>query len=506
MEIKLGARASDLSRIQAYSVGEALNKVHPELKVEFCFKRSKGDLDTTTPLYEMPDKGMFTDDFRADLIDGKIDLVVHSWKDLPTDPLPETEIIAALPRADMRDLLLVKKDKLDRIKTDGKIIVFSSSPRRQYNFESFLKWSLPCEVNEVNFVSVRGNVPTRVRKLIEDKNVDALVVAKAAIDRLLVAKADEFGDIQRELRKHLDSCYWMIAPLSASPSAPAQGALAVEISKKNAKMRELLEAIRCDATAQAVEKEREILASYGGGCHQKIGASCKVTPFGEFLTIKGVTDQGEVLNTLRLGNKHANKSIDPKELWPEPKQQEGVFDRELFEIPFSDEYKEADLWVARYEALPETWKPGSEQVVWTAGVKTWKKLAARGVWVNGSSDGLGEQQEDAIEVLLDRPVKWLKLSHSEGYKSPGKDFLATYRLKVKDDLPDLSTKKYFFWRSASTFLAAIKIYPQIKAASHACGPGNSFEIMRDYEDELGELKVYLNFNQWFASLTGQESI
>src|SRR5262249_48821231 len=152
---------------------------------------------------------------------------------------------------------------------------------------------------ELNFVNVRGNVPTRVRKLLQS-DVDGLIVAKAAIDRLLEAPQPEFAETQKELREAVSQCRWMVMPLRANPSAPAQGALAVEISRRRDDIRKLLAPINCAEAFGVVQREREILRSYGGGCHQKIGTSVLRRPFGEITFLRGITDDGRVLDGCEL--------------------------------------------------------------------------------------------------------------------------------------------------------------------------------------------------------------
>jgi hydroxymethylbilane synthase len=145
VRINIGSRKSDLARLQAYRVGEAIQKKLGSGSVEiiFHFKESLGDKNLTDPLWKMPEKGVFTEDFYQDLLTGQVDMVVHSWKDLPTEGKPETEIYATLPRADQRDLLLVKKNHLHKVQQQGCIKIFSSSPRRFYNLEPFLKKVIP---------------------------------------------------------------------------------------------------------------------------------------------------------------------------------------------------------------------------------------------------------------------------------------------------------------------------------------------------------------------------
>ena len=168
----------------------------------------------------MPEKGVFTQDFREGLLRGEFDLVVHSWKDLAIESDPETEIVATLPRADARDLLLARNDRWAEVERTGVMTILTSSPRRAHNLDSFLRDALPAKINELKFENVRGNVPTRLCKLLEG-DADGLIVAKAALDRLLEARQDEFVATQKELRDALSRCRWMVLPVRENPSAPA---------------------------------------------------------------------------------------------------------------------------------------------------------------------------------------------------------------------------------------------------------------------------------------------
>src|ERR1043165_7222821 len=119
MRVVLAARRSELARIQAFQVGRALTSAPPEIDVEYSFHESLGDKNLNDPLWQMPEKGVFTRDFREGLLRGDFDLVVHSWKDLAIEDDPETEIVATLPRADQRDLLLIRKDPWPKVEQTG---------------------------------------------------------------------------------------------------------------------------------------------------------------------------------------------------------------------------------------------------------------------------------------------------------------------------------------------------------------------------------------------------
>jgi hydroxymethylbilane synthase len=496
MRVTLASRRSDLARIQAYQVGEALQTTHPQIEINYSFHESLGDRNQNDPLWQIPEKGVFTQDFREGLLRGDFDLVVHSWKDLAIEADPETEIAATLPRADARDLLLVRADRWLEVERTGILTILTSSPRRSYNLESFLREALPARLSELRFINVRGNVPTRVRKLLE-LDVDGLIVAKAAIDRLLEAKQSEFAATRAELRQGLSQCRWMVLPLRENPSAPAQGALAVEIVRRRSDIRELLAPLNCPETFAAVEREREILRSYGGGCHQKIGASVLRRPFGEITYLRGVTDSGAVLDNTSLQSSQTRPAkISKEELWPLTPAESDWFSREQISIQPVPE--SLALWIAKADALPDDCCPGANQIVWTSGLQTWKRLARRGVWVHGSAESLGEQEPQKIETLVDRDLTWLKLTHAAGYDEGGLAVLQTYRLVPKNEPPDLSGRKYFFWKSGSSFEYALSLNPWLKSMTHFCGPGNTQLIL---ERSGVKPHIFLDHTQWVREMS-----
>ena len=499
MRVTIASRRSELARIQALQVGEALRAVHPQLEINYSFRESLGDKNLERPLWQMPEKGVFTQDFREGLLRGEFDLVVHSWKDLTIENDPETEIAATLPRADARDLLLVRNDRWAEVERTGVIAILTSSPRRAYNLDSFLREALPAKLRELNFVNVRGNVPTRVRKLFQ-LDVDGLVVAKAALDRLLEANQAEFAATQTELRDALSRCRFIVLPFRANPSAPAQGALAIEISRRREDLRDLLAPINCPETLAVVAREREILANHGGGCHQKIGVSVLHRPFGEVTFLRGVSDAGQVLDGCSLQTARPRPLKIPREqLWPLNSSEVDWFQREAIPAKVPDD--QAALWIAKADALPNDWIVDQSRIVWASGLETWKRLARRGIWVNGCAESLGEQEEPKIETLIGSQLNWLKLTHEHGYAEGSMPILATYRLVPKDNRADLEGKKYFFWKSGSSFEHALTLNPSLKEMTHFCGPGNTQRIL---ERNGVEPNVFLDHTQWLAEMSEQQ--
>lgn len=493
MRLVIGARRSDLARWQAHMVAQALRKARAGLEIEFLFKASLGDLNPDRSLTEF-DKGAFTSDLVQDLNKGNCDLVVHSWKDLPVEKNEGTEVVATLARADARDLLLVPKRIVES--KPAALRVLASSPRRAYNLVGFLPRILPWQAR-VEFTQVRGNIPTRIGKLLGGDG-EALIVAKAAIDRLLTAEGEEFDGIRAEIRAGIDACEWMVLPLSQNPAAAAQGALAIEICEKRGDLKHLLALIN-DPVAQAeAQEERLILSRYGGGCHQKIGVSVLSRVQGSLISLRGLTDDGRELERFEWrGQRPIEKAKAPEAVFPlKPGDAKWFERRPLPESGWRARVSESRaLWVARVSAWPEGLKAEGKWV-WTAGINSWAELAKSGVWVHGCADQMGESEPPMIDNLAGRDLKWTRLTHAAAVDA---DSIATYELVPTESVPDLTGKTHFYWMSGSAFDRALQLFPrQIQSGTHACGGGKTKTVI---EERLGrEPHVFLTWSQWLQSV------
>ncbi|HKW00855.1 MAG TPA: hydroxymethylbilane synthase, partial [Vicinamibacterales bacterium] len=468
MRVRILSRASDLARLQAMLVSRALHEKFPELDVHLLTRASAGDRDGTTPLAEMPDKGAFTSDLSDALLKGHADLVVHSWKDLPLEDRDGTTVAATLERADPRDLLLVRRDVVHR--RPATLTILSSSPRRSWLLEQALPDLLPWRVDALQFAPVRGNIATRLTRLTEGRG-DALVVAKAALDRLL-GFGPPFEEAARTVRAHLTKCVGMVLPLREVPGAPAQGALAIEAPVRS-RFAEQLAAISHRPTWDAVQEERAVLARHGGGCHEALGATVLPREYGRVVSIKGRLSSGASEDGWSLT---ATGIVPPKaraaEIWPRPEERERATRRPL-DVAAPPEG--AGFWVARAEALPEAWTVTGNRLVWAAGSTTWRKLAARGIWVHGCADGLGDAEPPGIDALAGYHVAWHRLTHRAA-ASADPDALATY--EVHESLPDdLPSRTHFFWTSGTQFLQAIERWPELVDRWHASGPGRTWQTL-----------------------------
>jgi hydroxymethylbilane synthase len=131
-------------------------------------------------------------------------------------------------------------------------------------------------------------------------------------------------------------------------------------------------------------------------------------------------------------------------------------------------------------------------VVWVAGRRTWDRLSGRGIWVHGSSEGLGDAEPPAVDALAGRPMSWQRLTHAA---TGDPEALATY--VVDRDLPaDLGRRTHFFWTSGSLFREALAAHPGIGDGWHASGPGRTAEVIHDTLGSSARVSVWLDYDQW----------
>ncbi len=499
MRLNIASRKSDLARLQAFRVGEALKIHFPELEINFQFKSSLGDQNLDDPLWKMPEKGVFTEDFVDDLLAENSDCIVHSWKDLPTEERPETMIIATQVREDMRDLFLFKKSSFGK----PQLNVLTSSPRRIYNMSAFLPELLPFPCEKLEFGDIRGNIPTRLKKFMENNDADGLVLAKAALDRLLSAHQEEFHSVQKDIRRVLNECHFMVLPLSLNPAAAAQGALAIEIKKsRESELGPYFKKIHCNETYEDVLWERETLKSFGGGCHQKIGVSQFQREYGTVRFLKGKTDGGEVLDKEEiLTSGEMPLPADPSKLWPQtPEDFKSLFTRSRLRIPYPENFQSgvAQVWIAKSTALPDEWPLDKRSLIWAAGLRTWKKLAKRGHWVSGCAESLGEQESEDIQFILGLKPAWIKLSH-DGVEAP--TTIATYELISNSFEVDLSGVTHIYWPSISVYKSLKHKIKDPEKVVHACGAGATYNFLQSQG-----IKAYpfLSFGHWLRHIQQRE--
>jgi len=218
-------------------------------------------------------------------------------------------------------------------------------------------------------------------------------------------------------------------------------------------------------------EERRVLASFGGGCAEAIGATVLVRDYGRVTSVRAnIRDRQTEVWKLDATTPPPPPTTTDR-LWPRPDERLTAEREPVAAAPPA----ETSVWVARAEALPVTWSITRDWTVWAAGVRTWQRLAERGIWVNGCADGLGDSESPNVDLLAGRRVQWHRVSHDQ---SGDPEAIATYSVKLS--IPDdLARRSHFFWTSGSVFRRALDLHPAIRSAWHASGPGRTATIIRE---------------------------
>jgi len=242
----IATRSSELALRQARQVQAALARAG--VAVELKTYKTAGDKKLDEPLSAIGGKGLFTKELEVDLAKGAVDCCVHSLKDLPTELPDGLTIGAVLTREDPRDVLIANSVTGATSIADlprGSRVGTSSLRRRA---------QLMALREDIEVVALRGNVPTRIRK-VDDGQVHAAILAAAGVHRL---------GVSQRIASYLDAPQWL--------PAAGQGAIAVEIREDDDRMRGLLFPLHDAETALQVRAERAFLAALEGGCQVPIGA------------------------------------------------------------------------------------------------------------------------------------------------------------------------------------------------------------------------------------------
>lgn len=521
-KLTLGTRKSLLAWSQSQWVADQVEYLNPDVQVELFGIETRGDKVLDVSLQSMEGKEFFVAEIDDALTSGRVDFTVHSLKDLSLDR-PQAFASAAIPkRENPRDILLFGPHILDRLKAGKKLKIGTSSPRRIENIPRFLEKALPqvssgpSKAPLLDFVEIRGNVNTRLSRVHESQDspkfLDAVVLAFAGIIRLWANPAG-----RAELQRLLADVRWMVLPLKECPAAPGQGALAIECRADNEAVKKILKTLHHEQTAKAVAGERQLLADWGGGCHQKFGAtSVRVGKIhrgtlnedisqegtatedglGDLLYIRGEKPDHTKVAELRWNLPPVNNlSLDRVQAWDgslwREKAQKGT-QNGLPVPPGLQLSQNAPVFVAHSRALAGQFDANFEAEVeksriWTSGTASWFRLAEKGHWVEGCAEGLGF--EGLIPTLKESVLRlgplqqWTILTHSDAlaeWQAREPKAVATYKVNLnygKDAIDALKAATHVFWSSGSQF-DELKEYLSL-GAQVACGPGNTAIRLRE---------------------------
>ena len=290
-QIRFATRKSKLARWQTRHIIEALSKRWQDLSSEEIVLDTRGDILIEEPLPEIGGKGLFTAELESALLKGKVEVVVHSLKDLPIEDLPNL-IIAAIPQRGPAHDVLLNPDGQSLDDLPKGAIVGTSSLRR--------KAQVLAQRPDVKVKSIRGNVETRIQKML-NREFDAIVLAAAGVERL-------------GLQKHVSQDL----PMEVMVPAPGQGALAIQCLSKDKNTINFLDFLEDKESRKAVEAERAFLAKLDGGCSLPIGAYAevldgKISMFARVISTDGqrkIDVSGEGDHAKELGTYLAEKALE----------------------------------------------------------------------------------------------------------------------------------------------------------------------------------------------------
>jgi len=272
MKIRVGSRGSLLALTQAREVIYEIKKRFPDIDIELIIIKTLGDKDLQS-FEKINTIGVFVKEIEEALIKNKIDIAVHSLKDLPTLMPEELDLGAVLKRANSQDVLISTKYSWDDLPENA--LIGTSSLRRRAQLLN------ACP--NLKFTDLRGNIETRLKKLISE-NLDAIVCAHAAFIRLNILD----GACRVAGENYLP---YSFTPLPKEIMLPAvcQGIIGIEFKRDNLEIKEILKKINHDKTFFEASAERQFLNTLGGGC---------LVPAGAIAEIKG--------NAMEIEGFHAN--------------------------------------------------------------------------------------------------------------------------------------------------------------------------------------------------------
>jgi hydroxymethylbilane synthase len=273
-KIILGTRGSELARAQARLVEKAIQTAQPDTKIETRIIKTRGDKVTLLEL-QAGRKGLFTAEIERALLAGNVDIAVHSAKDLPSETNPHADIAAVLPRGPTDDAL-VSKHRGGFASLPQRATIATGSVRRKRQ----LLWKRA----DLKLVDLRGNVPTRLRKL-TDNNWDAIVLARAGLARLSLSPAHH--DISFEGRQLSIE----ILPPKIFVPAGGQGIIALQVRANDENMKAIVDLVNDHKTLLCLRAEREFLRLLHGDCNCPVGVLATIEDDKMKLRAQLFTDQ-----------------------------------------------------------------------------------------------------------------------------------------------------------------------------------------------------------------------
>jgi hydroxymethylbilane synthase len=502
---RIGTRGSALALTQTSLVKESLEKISNH-SFELVTVSTTGDQDTSKPLVELEGQNFFTKELDEALLEGKVDLIVSSLKDTGSSR-PEGIVCGAITKRNFaEDILLVKKTTSKAFPWSGSFRVGTSSPRRIAFCAHHLKDYLPTSPGMmINAIPLRGNVTTRITKLIEGE-FDAIILALAGLERLALhpSSCEEMQILLRDLD-------FFVLPRKTCTPAPGQGALVIETLETNRELLSLLTQINDPETSAETDLERKRFHVYGGGCHQAIGINVKKFHDTFVAFESGLSDQTPFFTSTLLKDRPSPKGeicFMGLGVRTPPHARDELSSKELLDLsPLKP--RPSHIFVSSSHVMVALKKiHHAESTVWAAGASTVKAIAAAGFWTNGCCDSCGEKDlkrflaSRSLKLMMPSNLVPLSLGSDTSVSEIGRS-IPCYRTYYAPPSPafraEIETVRTFFWASFAQFKHYRSIFPEISGKDylHCCGIGKTWESFRKEKIPVIPFADMAEFKRWF---------
>lgn len=506
---KIGTRGSLLAVTQSTLIKNELERLTGET-FELVLIKTQGDEVTNKPLWQLEGKDFFTKELDEALLNGAVDFVIHSYKDLGSIRPEGIRLAAVTERRFAHDILLVPQEHITALASwSGDFVVGTSSPRRIVNLQHSLKRFIPHAEKtnlKVTCETLRGNVNGRIKKL-RDGKYHAITLALAGLERLAHTEKSA-----AELAELLQGLNYFVLPQSVFPSAASQGALGIEMREDRddqGKLASMLGKLTHSLTVEEVLRERKAFKDFGGGCHLAVGIHVK--KIGDtFLHVHaGEVDGTRIEKKWMEGVEYPQLERNKKLFIGLPSGHHGhaVYDEFLKKVPLTKslDLSEKHVFVTSRYCLPTLHASTSAQGIWAAGTKTAERLAEAGVWVNGTADSLGTDDLKALKtskvLQMIHPklsADWTVLTHADSTSELGA-VEGVYEREEKEVGPQfLMNLKHVgacYWTSFPQYQSYIRKFPFLENAAHYCGLGKTWQEFARANVPVHPIAQMSDFNQ-----------
>ena len=485
--ITVVARKSVLSRTQAEAFILHIKEKYPQYYIAENYISTFGDSHTQKPIHELEFTNAFTKEIEQAIVQNENTIGVSSLKDIEIITKNGIEVECFLERVNPRDVLILNKNAKEKISRGGNVLkVGTSSIRRKHLFEELYPKILPNNT-KVEIVSIRGNIDSRIQKLElndgDDGYLDGVILAAAGLIRL--QNSVLFNDKYFELTKEKT---FIMLPISQFPTPPGQGVIACQALEG---FSEFFTNVNHLPTAEIVKKEKKLFHENGTGCRQGFGVTHISFKNHECSFIKGITDDGRILNVAR----QENFSLTKEEILKMCDSRKfSLYKRTKIEYTIPSDAK--NFFVATKHAVTNSVIPHLQNAneVWASGFKTHELLSKNGILCNGSVESFGFDELQNIRLPLNfEPFYTLTYQSDEAKNDPFT--IATYSMQLETNSSDykqfceeLSNANVVLWVSLQLY----KDFSHLTQpnAKHVCMLGKTYDYISQKEKKENIVGIF----------------